>query len=177
MYPTQRVIVLIAVILSVASALPTGVALSQPQASLETAAAKPGSLEGAWLGTLQVPATKLRIVFNITTRPDGSLSATLDSPDQGATGIPVSAVGVEASRVTLEVSAVSGRYEGTLNEDGSAISGQVDPGRRFARPGAPTGRRGAQAGAAAGAQEALSVHRRRSDLRECQGRRHVGREH
>ncbi len=124
MYPTQRVIVLIAVILSVASALPTGVALSQPQASLETAAGKPGSIEGVWLGTLQVPATKLRIVFNITTRPDGSFSATLDSPDQGATGIPVGAVSMEASQVTLDVSAVSGRYEGTLNEDGSAISGK-----------------------------------------------------
>ncbi len=124
MYPTQKVIVVIAVILSVASALPTGGALSQPQTSLETAARKPGSIEGVWLGTLQLPATKLRIVFNITPKPDGSFSATLDSPDQGATGIPVSAVSVEKNEVTLDVSAVSGRYEGMLSEDGSAIGGK-----------------------------------------------------
>ena len=52
--------------------------------------AKAASLAGPWLGTLKVPpSTELRIVFNITAKPDGSLSATLDSPDQGATGAPV----------------------------------------------------------------------------------------
>lgn len=82
------------------------------------------SLAGAWLGTLQVPAAKLRIVFNITSNPDGSLTATLDSPDQGATGIAVSSVRVENGRVTLESSIVQGRYEGTLSADGAQIDGQ-----------------------------------------------------
>jgi uncharacterized protein len=82
------------------------------------------SLEGAWLGTLKVPGMALRVVFNITAQPDGSLSGTLDSPDQGATGIALSRVSRDNGRVTIEVSAVAGRYEGTLNPEGSAISGK-----------------------------------------------------
>jgi len=97
-------------------------------ASLESAPQKTAAVEGTWLGTLQVPAMKLRIVFNITAKPDGSLAATLDSPDQGATGIAVSRVGLENNQVILEVNAVQGRYEGTLNEDGSTIKGKWSQG-------------------------------------------------
>ena len=82
------------------------------------------SLEGAWLGTLKVPGTELRVVFHITAKPDGSLSGTLDSPDQGATGIAISRIGAENGRVTVEVSAVGGRYEGTVNAEGSEMSGK-----------------------------------------------------
>ena len=47
---------------------------------------------GSWIGTLTVPGAELRIVFHITEGEDGTLSATMDSPDQGATGITVSEV-------------------------------------------------------------------------------------
>jgi len=96
--------------------------------SLESATQQTPSVEGTWLGTLQVPAMKLRVVFHITAKPDGSLSATLDSPDQGAAGIAVSRVGQEKNGVILEVSAVQGRYEGMLNGDGSTINGKWSQG-------------------------------------------------
>jgi pimeloyl-ACP methyl ester carboxylesterase len=89
------------------------------------AGSEPGktpSLAGSWLGTLKVSALELRIVFNFSAKPDGSLSGTLDSPDQGATGIALTRIGVEKNRVT--VSTIGGRYEGTLNVDGSEISGK-----------------------------------------------------
>ncbi len=82
------------------------------------------SLEGAWLGTLKVSAIELRVVFNLSVQPDGSLAGTLDSPDQGATGIPISRVAVENARVTIEVKTVGGRYEGTLNGEHSEMSGK-----------------------------------------------------
>jgi pimeloyl-ACP methyl ester carboxylesterase len=82
------------------------------------------SLEGAWLGTLKVSGIELRIVFNLSAKPDGSLSGTLDSPDQGATGIALTRIGVEKERVTVEVSTIGGRYEGTLNAEGSEMSGK-----------------------------------------------------
>jgi len=86
---------------------------------------KPASLAGSWLGTLKVPpSTELRIVFNITVKPDGSLSGTLDSPDQGATGIALSRISLEKGRVIAEVGVIQGRYEGTLSEDGSTMNGQ-----------------------------------------------------
>jgi hypothetical protein len=58
------------------------------------------SIEGTWLGTLKVPLAELRVVFNITANPDGSLSATLDSPDQGATGVPITSIRFENRRLT-----------------------------------------------------------------------------
>jgi hypothetical protein len=86
--------------------------------------AKSPSLEGAWLGTLKVSAVELRIVFHFSVKPDGSLSGTLDSPDQGAAGIALTRIAVEKERVTVEVSTIGGRYEGTLNPDGSEMSGK-----------------------------------------------------
>jgi hypothetical protein len=50
------------------------------------------SIEGIWEGKLKVPGTELRIVFKISKNSDGTLTATLDSPDQGATDIPVEEV-------------------------------------------------------------------------------------
>ncbi len=40
-------------------------------------------IEGIWMGNLTVPGgLQLRIVFNISTNPDGSINASMDSPDQ-----------------------------------------------------------------------------------------------
>jgi fermentation-respiration switch protein FrsA (DUF1100 family) len=86
---------------------------------------KTPSLAGPWLGTLKVPPSgELRVVFNITTAPDGSLSGTLDSPDQGATGISISRITFEGGRLHIEVDKVGGHYDGTLNADGSEFSGR-----------------------------------------------------
>ena len=48
-------------------------------------------IAGSWLGTLEA-GVKLRVVFHIESAPDGKLAARLDSPDQGAKGLPVSDV-------------------------------------------------------------------------------------
>ena len=45
------------------------------------------NIEGQWNGVLEVQGTQLRIVFNITKTATG-IAATMDSPDQGAKGIP-----------------------------------------------------------------------------------------
>jgi len=93
-------------------------------ASAGSGGAQGPSLEGAWLGTLKVSAIELRVVFNLSVKPDGALAGTLDSPDQGSAGIPISRIGVENERVTVEVKAIGGRYEGTLNADRSEMSGK-----------------------------------------------------
>jgi pimeloyl-ACP methyl ester carboxylesterase len=83
------------------------------------------SLAGAWLGPLQVSPTKSsRFGFYLEVRPDGSFSGTFASLDQGATAFALSRVGWESGRVTIEVSAIGGRYEGTLNAEGSRIDGR-----------------------------------------------------
>jgi hypothetical protein len=101
-----------------------GSILSAFPASAGSSGAKGPSLEGTWLGTLKVSAIELRVVFNLSVKPDGSLTGTLDSPDQGAAGIPISRIGVENERVTVEAKTIGGRYEGTLNTDRSEMSGK-----------------------------------------------------
>lgn len=86
-------------------------------------AAEP-ALEGTWLGKLAVSGVELRIVFNVARDADGTYTATLDSPDQGAKGIPVSKVQVENGTVLFEIKAAAALYEGKFNADASEITGQ-----------------------------------------------------
>ena len=80
-------------------------------------------LAGDWEGTLNAGPAKLRLVLHINAGKDGGLTATLDSIDPGANGIPVSAVVLNGSKLNLTVDAVHGAYEGTVNKDTSEIDG------------------------------------------------------
>ena len=80
------------------------------------------ALVGVWQGSLQIGSVSLRIVFNVEFR-DGALRATMDSPDQGAKGIPVSKVTLADSVAVFEVKAISGVFEGRLSADGSSLPG------------------------------------------------------
>ena len=88
---------------------------------LPTASAQE-AVVGSWAGTLEVGGG-LRIVFHVDEGEDG-LTATMDSPDQGATGIPVSDVTVAGDSVTLSVDRIGGTYAGVLVESGTQVEGQ-----------------------------------------------------
>lgn len=81
-------------------------------------------IEGIWEGKLKVPGIELRIVCKISKNPDGSLTATLDSPDQGVTGIPVEKVMVKDNTLYLEINSVGGIFEGKISSDFLTIEGQ-----------------------------------------------------
>ena len=85
------------------------------------------ALAGIWQGSLQIGSVSLRIVFNVEIE-DGVLRATMDSPDQGARGIPVSKVTLADSVAVFEVKAISGIFEGRLSADGSNLSGTLKQG-------------------------------------------------
>jgi len=88
------------------------------------AAQDPGDvLIGSWGGSLDTGAAQLPIVFNISRGDDGALNATMDSPSQGAFGIPVDAVSLDTNAVSMEIAAIGGGYTGTLSEDGTSIEG------------------------------------------------------
>ncbi len=76
-------------------------------------------VEGLWQGKLKVPGGELRIVFHINKAADGKLSATLDSPDQGARGIAVEECALSNGRLTLAAKSIGGGYEGTMKNDGT----------------------------------------------------------
>ena len=93
------------------------------QAAASTPAQTASSLEGEWNGTLDANGTKLRLVVKITKNKDGKLTATIDSPDQNATGIPVSSVEQTGSDVKLELSQLAASYQGKMNAAGTEITG------------------------------------------------------
>jgi hypothetical protein len=79
---------------------------------------------GTWNGTLTVGAASLRLRLNISKTAAGAATGTMDSLDQGANGIPMSAITHKEGKVRFEVRGIGGVYEGTLAADGSALSGQ-----------------------------------------------------
>ena len=81
-------------------------------------------IEGIWEGKLKVPGIELRIVCKISKSPDGTLTATLDSPDQGVTGIPVEKVIVKDNDLYMEINSLGGIFEGKISSDFLTIEGQ-----------------------------------------------------
>ena len=71
---------------------------------------------GEWDGALNIQGKSLRLVFHIS-KTDAGLSATMDSPDQGAKGIQMSQVAFENGVVTIELRAASIKYTGTLDKN------------------------------------------------------------
>ena len=81
------------------------------------------ALSGNWTGTLSVGGTALRLVWHFTPKPDGSLAATFDSPDQGAMGLPFSTAKVTGQAVHLEAATIGGSFDGTLDAAGKTLAG------------------------------------------------------
>jgi Dienelactone hydrolase and related enzymes len=80
-------------------------------------------LTGAWSGTLNLPQGKLRIVFNIN-KTESGYSATMDSPDQNAKGIPVDKVTYEASALSIEMAKLGASYQGTYDATTNLFKGE-----------------------------------------------------
>jgi hypothetical protein len=75
------------------------------------------ALAGSWLGNLEIGAISLRIVFNINYNGSDSLSATMDSPDQGAKNIPLGKTTLRGDSLRIEAPLLSGNYRGAAIND------------------------------------------------------------
>ena len=89
---------------------------------------RPG-VAGTWQDTLQVQGMQLRLVFHIEQNGD-SLTATMDSPDQGATGIPANRVRATRDSLTIAVASIGGRFDGAIRANGTQIEGAWSQGGR-----------------------------------------------
>lgn len=72
------------------------------------------ALTGAWRGELAFGQMKLPLVFNFSEIGDGSLLCTLDSPSQGAKGIPISVTFYSADSLSLSCAAIGATYCGRI---------------------------------------------------------------
>ena len=77
---------------------------------------------GDWEGTLNPGAQpKKQIVVHIAVAQDGTLSGTIDYPDQDISGVQITAISYKAGALHFESN--QGVYDGTVNKDSSEITG------------------------------------------------------
>lgn len=85
-------------------------------------------LAGTWNGTLRVGGASLRLRLNISKNAAGGANGTMDSLDQGANGVPLSAITLKEAKVHFEARGIGAVYEGKLDANGSGLSGEWQQG-------------------------------------------------
>lgn len=83
---------------------------------------------GDYIGSLG----PLQLSLHLKAAADGSLSCTLDSPNQGANGLACSDVHRDGASLRFTVPVVHGSWKGTVSDDGRALAGTWNQGRPMA---------------------------------------------
>jgi hypothetical protein len=81
-------------------------------------------LTGVWNGTLAAGAANLRLKVTITKTSAGAATGTIESVDQGAKDIPLSAITCKEGAVHFEARGIGAFYDGTLSPAGVVLTGQ-----------------------------------------------------
>lgn len=79
-------------------------------------------VSGEWTGLLTVPAAQARLAVHIS-QNDGQLQATIDSPDQGIFGVPVTNISGSDNELRFGITYRSVSFRGALSKDGTRIQG------------------------------------------------------
>jgi uncharacterized protein len=74
------------------------------------------NITGNWYGALQAQGVTLRLVVHVS-KTDSGYASTMDSPDQGAKGIPVTTTTFESSILRFSIPAGKFEYSGKLQGD------------------------------------------------------------
>jgi serine-type D-Ala-D-Ala carboxypeptidase/endopeptidase len=82
------------------------------------------NIAGDYVGTLG----SLHLKLHLKMGADGVLSGTLDSPDQGASGLPCADFHLDGTALSFGVPSVHGKWKGTIGRDGASLSGIWDQG-------------------------------------------------
>jgi hypothetical protein len=87
---------------------------------------------GDWAGAVSIPGADIEIVCHFQLDTEGKLSGTIDSPTQGAFGLKLADIKVEGKKISFGIDDpnVPGdpRLDGTLNAEGTKISGDFSQG-------------------------------------------------
>jgi hypothetical protein len=81
-------------------------------------------LAGVWNGTLAAGATNFRLKVRITKTAAGAATGTIQSLDQGAKDIPLSAITCKEGVVHFAARGIGAYYDGTLSPAGVMLNGQ-----------------------------------------------------
>lgn len=90
---------------------------------------QPKDITGIWVGKLSLPnSLELTIVFNLSKDDSGTYTSTLDSPDQGAMGIPTESTTIIGDSILIKIPMVQGFYTGKIFYDEMKIDGKWSQG-------------------------------------------------
>jgi hypothetical protein len=79
-------------------------------------------LTGDWTGRLMVGSSALPVVVHLRPRSQG-LTGTVDSPNQGVTGMAIDTVLVNGAELRFELRSIRAVYQGTVAPDATSIRG------------------------------------------------------
>jgi len=121
-------ILLCSILFSILAVVEAGSAAPIPQAPAQPAPNVVQSIEGSWEGPLNSPVGKLRLVLNVSKDSSGGFKATLDSPDQGASNLPIDKITLTDSFVHFEKQDIQAIFDGAISRDGTEIAGSLRQG-------------------------------------------------
>ena len=78
---------------------------------------------GDWEGRIDTGNGSLRVIVHISQAADGRLIGSLDSPDQGSTGIATSSASYNEPDLHFSIESLGSSYDGKMNHDNSEITG------------------------------------------------------
>ncbi len=81
------------------------------------------SIATSWQGALDVQGVQLRLVVHFDRNDEEALTATMDSPDQGATGLSIDKVVWDGHHLILELPNLMAKYEGDFDPESMVIDG------------------------------------------------------
>ena len=102
--------------------------IESARSPLQQTSAAQKTIDGVWVGILDVQGLKIRLILRITRDPAGALSAKLDVPEQGASDLPIDSISLEGQVFRFEAKGPMLTYEGTMSDDGQEIVGQLKQG-------------------------------------------------
>jgi uncharacterized protein len=88
-------------------------------------------LAGSWLGYLEAGGITLRIVYNLRLNDKDSLTASMDSPDQGASNVPLGRVIARNDSLIILAPYLMGNYKGSIKSDTLIEGTWTQKGRKY----------------------------------------------
>jgi pimeloyl-ACP methyl ester carboxylesterase len=97
--------------------------IQNAQAASMPVEATAASVIGDWHGALSVSRRSIPLVLHVS-GVTGHITATFDSPSQGALGLPIATVAQEGATIRFKIATPDASYVATLSADGQTLTGQ-----------------------------------------------------
>jgi hypothetical protein len=95
-----------------------------PAADLPASKQAAQKLAGRWVGTISAQGAVIPVGLTISKNPQGAATGTLDSPEQGLNGVPLSAVKYQDGKLHFEAHGLGAYYDGVSFNDNRSVTGQ-----------------------------------------------------